>query len=210
MEIAAAIKQREQEKLADAARDKLARGEEPTVKERRAFEKVERRLTEEYGRVFVEKVTKAIYSEWSGRQQGQLYSQADRYGIPIRGDGISIPAVIRWMHDFIGEVGRRRSPDEDDVEPELLPGSRELERLRAAKADMAEDERDIKRGELAPISEFKEFLVRWSQRLRMAGEIMSKPTCADPHAVFLDALDDCERMVFDKYPDVEPSDSQGK
>lgn len=201
--VAARVQAREREKLADIARDKLARGEQPTQNELRAWNRVEKDYTEHYGQRFVSSITKTQYIAWSGKESPTVYAHADKYGVPLRGKSVSIPDVIRWMHSYLAGSTRTYTGLDEELEPGVNDGSPQLERLRAAKADLAEYERDKKLGELAPISEFKSFLVVWSQRLRQAGEVMAKPTCADPHAVFLDALEDCERMILEKYPDVQ-------
>lgn len=195
--------QRDDEKKADAARDKLACGQKPTQAEMNAWRRIEKQYLEHYGCQYLAAVPKAKYCEWSGKEYATIYQQADKHGIPIRDRSVSIPAVVRWIHTHIGKLSRGSVGIDEELEPGVNDGSPQLERLRAAKADLAEYERDKKLGELAPVSEFKSFLVQWSSRLRQAGEVMAKPTCADPHAVFLDALADCEQMILEKYPDVQ-------
>jgi len=80
--------------------------------------------------------------------------------------------VIHQFHDILAKWGRRamRQLEEEDL---LIGGpkdSRELERLRRAKADLAELELAAKRKEMLPRAEVREGLLRVAAIYKNRGE----------------------------------------
>lgn len=47
----------------------------------------------------------------SGRQTKVLNEQAERYGIPLGGRTINLPAVVRALHEFLARNARKLSED---------------------------------------------------------------------------------------------------
>jgi len=184
--------------LAETAIRKLDAGEEPTQTELNGARKYELRLQELYGIPFVEAVPHRLYRQWAGgREYVVLKTQADAYGFPIRGDFISIPSVIKHLHSFLTanqyKLLPKNSPNDDQ----------HSDRYREAKADMAEDERDTRRGQLIPRFDARRIHTMWEHLLRGAGEKLGRKFGSDAQSILNEALDGCVNLIDDFYgPDV--------
>ena len=123
----------------DAARmalERAAAGEKLTIAELRAIRVVENRRDSRDRWIHYETIPKKDYREMSGRQAKIINEQANRYGIPIAGRTISLPALLRWLHDFLAEKQHILRRDVDDVA--MNADTEAAERYRKAKAGQEE------------------------------------------------------------------------
>jgi hypothetical protein len=75
------------------------------------------------------------WRQMSGRQTKVLNKQAERYGIPFGGASISLPAVVRALHDFLADNAQKLAREDD----ELMSGAATpaLERYREERPALA-------------------------------------------------------------------------
>lgn len=184
-----------------AALAKLRAGETLTYNDQRAIKRFERSIGEQLGRELVRSVPQRLYREWSGRQTKVLHEQAERYGLPFAGRAIDLPALVRALHDFLAEHGRRLVAQ--DEEGMLLAGgeSPELERVHKFTADLKELELAKQRKQLCDVGKMR----RWHDDLaglwRDFGETLMR--IGDPLALqaFEDVLSAAERLTDDFFDD---------
>lgn len=164
----------------------------------------------------VRQIPRKDYQEWSGRAKAVLNGQADRWGLPVRGDRVSIPEIVRWLHDFLGEHGRAIGravhaaeqrqgrpvpgpPEDTEPNPDDMPlyagSSPALERQRAARASIAELELAQRRRELVPVADLRPALSQISSRLREAGDQLRRQFGPEALDVLIEAVDDCDRVI---------------
>ena len=123
----------------DAARmalERAASGNKLTIAELRSIRVVENRRDSRDRWIHYETIPKKDYREMSGRQAKIINEQANRYGIPIAGSTISLPALLRWLHDFLAEKQHVLRRDVDDVA--MNADTEAAERYRRAKAGQEE------------------------------------------------------------------------
>jgi hypothetical protein len=79
----------------------------------------------------------------------------------------------------------------------LLAGgdSPELERYRAARADLAEMERDERNGSLIPRQQLDPAFVQYASAIRRAGEALQRRFGNEAAVMLNEALDDAERII---------------
>lgn len=131
-----------------------------------------------------ETVTKGTWVTWSGRQHKQIDEQAARYGAPIGGRSISLPAVAKWIHDFLAENARRLKSPAREAEQDLEYWKTQRERLRY-ESEIAQrlDRHDVHVG-----------LGRMAGILRQAGEALQREF-PGAEVVLNQALEDYEREM---------------
>ena len=122
-----------------------------------------------------------------------LNEQAARYGIPLGGARIDLPAVVKALHDFLAANAQKLARDEDD----LLAGggSPALERYRegaretgpAGAAGAPKSAAAAKRG---PGS-----WGRIAAVLRAAGDALQRQFGAAAVEILYEALDDAQREL---------------
>lgn len=125
--------------LAAAAIAKRREGTRPNREESAALRRVEKTREEELRWDYYRSIPQKHWRAMSGRQTKVINEQADRYAIPFGGPTIDLPSVVKALHDFLAANAVKFSQN----------GSGELEgleRLRRAKAEIAELDRDRKRG----------------------------------------------------------------
>ncbi len=126
--------------LAATAIRKRQQGKKPSRDELAALRRLEKSREEDLRWQFSRSIPKKHWRSMSGRQNKQIDEQAARYRIPFSGPTIDLPAVVRALHDFLAKNALRFTQNGNGAE---LDG---LERLRRAKAEMAELDRDRVRG----------------------------------------------------------------
>lgn len=190
-----------QERLAQVARDKHARGEQPTEREARAYRVIEEGLLKDYGIRWNQNHPFGEYAQRMGRHINVLYAQGDTYGIPLRGgrQGIDIYAICKRLHDLVEELGSARknggrAAKSSEIDDDMEDGPA-LERYRAAKADMTEDERDMRRQSLLPRDAVHAMHQEWGRILRAAGEKIGKEFGQRAHSILNQAIDDALSRV---------------
>lgn len=156
-------------RLARSAIDKLARGETPTAREAEALRKHRKQQDQAARDTAYSAMPKGEYVRLSGRQPKVLNEQADRHGLPLRGRTIDLGELLPAMHNLLARNKHRIVSDEED---EMLRGadSDGLERYRHAKADLAEIELGLRRGEIMEVGTARLALVSIFEALRQAGE----------------------------------------
>jgi hypothetical protein len=105
--------------LASEAYKKVLAGQELTAKERAALKRHEKEKEERLRWQFYGAIPQKHWRTMSGRQTKVLNEQAARYGIPFGGAAISLPAVVRALHDFLADNALKLAKDDD----ELMQGS---------------------------------------------------------------------------------------
>jgi hypothetical protein len=80
-------------------------------------------------------------------------------------------------------------------DPMTGPSSPNLERWRAARADLAELEREQREGNLIPREEIHDGLVRLAARLRKFGETLQRQFGPEAHRLLEELLDDYQHEL---------------
>lgn len=181
-----------------AALSKRRQGLPLTVREERLIASYEAKNREKIGSEYVRQVPKARLVEWSGRQPKQWLDWSVRYQLPYRAGKdvpyVDLTSVIRWLAEFLARNHELLSQIASD--PLMFGGnSPSIERWRAAKADMAEDERDERRRKLLPLDAVHDIHTRWASRLRKAGEVLARRYGNDAADILRDALIECRDLV---------------
>ncbi len=148
--------ERAERALAAAAIAKIQRNQTPTAQERSALKRLEKAQEEKRRWQYYRSIPKSHWREMSGRSPRVLIDAADRHGFPYptgQKTAIDLPAVVKWLHDFLAKNAQRLSaPHTDDP---LLAGSNSpaLERYRLARAAREELELAARRGDLLDVDE---------------------------------------------------------
>ncbi len=186
--------------MVESVQAKVVRGEKPSRAELRAWRTWEREQLEDYGQRYVRAVPRAHYLEWTQKASRVVYAQGEDFGFPFRGKTLAIPDIIRRLHEMLKD--RRdallQQEGKDAVESESM------ERIRSAKADMIEDQRDLQRGQLIRRSDVREINTKWSSLLRAAGERLGRRFGRDAQEILDEALDDCDTLIDEFYGTEEP------
>jgi len=101
--------------LAAAALEKRARHQKPSNQEIGALRRVERKREEQRRWECYGSIPKKHWREMSGRQAKVLNEQATRHGIPFGGRTVSLPDVVKRLHDFLAENKLRLQAEGDDA-----------------------------------------------------------------------------------------------
>lgn len=181
-------------KIMDGRQEDLTRAERAAVKR---HEKEERLRWQ-----FYHAIPQKHWRQMSGRQTKVINEQADRHGIPFGGATVSLPAVVRALHDFLADNKYKLSRD-DDV---LMTGSPSpaLERYREERAALARLDRLEREGELLPRDSVRQSLAKTAAILRIAGETLQRQYGPEAAEVLNDAIDDAESEVNRFFSRFEP------
>ena len=180
-------------KLAAEAYRKVLSGQELTVREQTALKRFEKEKEERLRWQYYASIPQKHWREMSGRQTKVINEQAQRYGIPFGGAMVSLPAVVRSLHDFLAENAVKLAKEVD----ELMQGggSPALERYREERAAIARLDRLEREGQLVSRSEVRESLSRIAAILRGAGDTLQRQFGQAAADVLLEALDDAGREM---------------
>lgn len=179
--------------LAAAALRKRAKGETPTQREIAALRRIEKVREAADRQRFYRTIPKGDWREWSGRQHKVLNEQADRYGLPIGSAEIDLPAVVRWLHDFLAENKHRlaavgeRSPQEADGPTEGELDAAKLDYLRE-RTRISRIEADRRAALLIPRDQVHQCFGLIAGVLRQASENLNKRFGEDAFEILADAL----------------------
>lgn len=170
-------------RLAAAALEKRRLGQKPSQHESRALRRVERERDEAQRLAAYRSIRKRDWRQWSGRPDKILNEQSVRYGLPIGGAEIDLPAVVRWLHDFLAENKfRLAAPDPDEA---ALSGaaSPAQERYRLARAKREEFflERDL--GEWIARDKVHDAIGIFADVIRRAGETLQRQFGPSAHDI---------------------------
>jgi phage terminase Nu1 subunit (DNA packaging protein) len=125
-------------------------------------------------------------------------------GMPGTPGRYSVVEVIAWLRTSgPWRPHQRLEPDAGDSES---PG---LERLRAAKAELAELELAERKQLLLSRDQVRAVHNRWATILKRAGEAIRKLFGAAPAEKLTDALDECDRVVRNEFSAEPPNGPAG-
>ena len=180
--------------LVRSALDKIHLGESLTNRELAAYKRWNAAQRKAHVQEFIRAIPQKEYRSWCDVKDAKtIYKHCDLYGFPVRGKTIDVTAVVRHLHNFL--VGKGPALQATAESAEQIDS--EIQRQRAAKADILEMERDEKRGALLPTKIVHDMHVRWAARLRKAADSLGRRFGVEAQTVLVDALDDCERYVDD-------------
>lgn len=192
--------------LAASALEKQRRGEQPSTKELSALRRVEKAAEEERRWQYYATIPKKHWVMMSGRSVQVLNEQATRYGLPLDGRTIDLPKLARGLHDFLASNARLLASK--GVDDPLMAGgeSDQLERYRAARADLAEMELARQRCQMLPVEEVHRGLSVMAGILRRCGEQLARHY-GDGARGLLDRALDAAQRVMDGWLAGAPDDS---
>jgi len=187
-------------RLARAAIEKQARGETPTAREAEALRRRRKAQEQEARDTAYSAMPKGEYVRLSGRQPKVLNEQADRHGLPLRGRTIDLGELLPAMHNLLARNKHRIIADEED---EMLRGadSDGLERYRHAKADMAEIDLAVRRGETMEVGTARLALASIFETLRQAGEQLRREFGPAAAALIAEAVIDAAQQARETFGD---------
>jgi len=197
--LAVSADEREDQRLARLAAQKISAGEVPTGPESAALRRVRKRQEEADRWTYYATVPKKHYLEMSGRPATIVNAQAALHGIPIGKAKIDLGAVIRWMHDFLAKhknVIRAAAGDDPLMVGSDSPG---LERYRQARAEIAEFDAAERRGIMLRKADVLEAMGLAGDVLRQAGARLQKKFGPDALRIMHQGLDDFERLVKERF-----------
>jgi len=180
-------------KLAAEAYRKVLSGRELTVREQTALKRFEKDKEERLRWQYYASIPQKHWRDMSGRQAKVINEQALRYDIPFGGATISLPAVVRALHDFLADNAHKLAQDDDA----LLQGagSPALERYREERALIARLDRLEREGQLLPRDEVRVALGRIAAIIRGAGDTLQQQFGQTAADILLEALEDAGREI---------------
>jgi hypothetical protein len=131
--------------------------------------------------------------------------------MPGSAPGYDLRLIVQWLRrDGPWRPHRRDSPTPDAVGDDVLleggaVNSPALEKLRAAKAALAELDLQERRGGLISVERSKEIGLRWATLIKRLGERLGKRYGRDAAAAVIDTLEECGRVLDDGY--ARPADA---
>jgi hypothetical protein len=193
-------------KLATDAYRKVLAGQELTVREQTALKRFEKEKEERLRWQYYASIPQKHWREMSGRQAKVINEQALRYSLPFGGAAISLPAVVRSLHDFLADNAQKLARDDD----ELMQGngSPALERYREERALIARLDRLEREGQLLPRDEVRVALGRIAAIVRSAGDTLQRQFGQAAADILLEALDDAGREIERSFDGPEESTDQ--
>ena len=197
----------EREEAARAYRKVMA-GEKLSRSEQAALRRFEKEKEETQRWQYYKSIPQKHWREMSGRQAKVLYEQAERYSIPFGERTISLPDVVRALHDFFKRNAVKLSADDVLLTGESSPA---LERYRAERALLARLDRLERERVLVNRQEIREGLSRIASVLRTAGDTLQRQYGPGALEILNEALAEAEREMerSDGEPgDDEPNDSE--
>jgi hypothetical protein len=185
-----------EKELAKSAQAKMEAGAVCTPQERRAYAKAERCWEEQQHQALMLDIPRRYYNWLSGRQNNTLQQQADRYGLPLRGERLNLQAIITGFHDFLRDNAHRLAAEPGGIDPDLIgKNSPALERYRDEKAKMITLQRKEMERHLSPREDVRNGFGVLAQRLRQLGEVYQRKNYTDAAKLLNEALDDMERTL---------------
>lgn len=169
-------------------------GDKLTYQQQRMFDRLTKKRDAEIFARQVKEVPKKLWKEWSGRDSRVLLDQANKYGIPLGDETVSIPEMAEWIHDLLAAHGRKINIDEDEggISSKSSPA---LERLREAKASIEEQRLAKECRQLIERHVVHDGLLQIAGTLRQCGEVLQRQFGPEAGRAFNEYLDDCEKQV---------------
>jgi hypothetical protein len=180
-------------KAAAEAYRKVMEGKPLTSREQSLVRRFEKEKEERLRWQYYASIPQRHWREMSGRQAKIINEQALRYDIPFGGATISLPAVVRSLHDFLADNAQKLARDDDDLMQGN--GSPALDRYREERALIARLDRLEREGQLLPRDEVRVALGRIAAIVRGAGDTLQRQYGQAAADILLEALDDAGREI---------------
>jgi hypothetical protein len=174
-------------KIMDGKRESLSNDERAAVK-RHEKDKEERLRWQYYG-----SIPQKHWRSMSGRQAKVINEQAVRHGIPFDGAVVSLPTVVRALHDFLADNKVKLARDDDDLM--TGPASPALERYREERAALARLVRMERETELLPRDLVRQSLSKIATILRSAGESLQRQFGDGASDLLYEAIGDAQAEI---------------
>lgn len=160
--------------LARTAIEQQQAGKTPSARELQALERYEREQDEQNRARLFAAVPKGEYCRMAGRQQKVVDGQARALGLPLDRPVINFYDVIPAFHDLLAKNWRKFRDLPSSTAGPAVGESPNLERLRAASADLRELELEEKRRTLVPREDVRRSLQLIAESIRQAGETLKR------------------------------------
>lgn len=174
---------------------KVVSGEKLKYQEQRIFDRLVKKRDAEIFAKQIEQVSKKLWMQWSGRDHRVLLDQARKYGMPLGETTVSVPEMAQWIHDLVAEQGRNFYFDEEDEGGISSKSSPALERLREAKASMAEQQLAKECRQLIERNVVHDGLQQIAGTLRRCGDVLQRQYGREVGETFNEFIDDCDRQI---------------
>ena len=176
--------------------------EELTGEEKGVLRQHEKGKEERLRWQYYEAIPQKHWREMSGRQAKVINEQALRHNIPFGGATVSLPAVVRALHDFLADNKHKLTRDDDDMLSG--PSSPALERYREERAALARLVRLEREGELLPRDSVRQSLSKVASIIRIAGESLQKQFGDAAAEMLYEAIGDAEAEIDRFFSREEP------
>jgi len=188
--------------IAERGLAKLRDGGMPSKAEALAIERVER-LDIETAAALLESadLPKKLLCRWTGRNVQGLNNQAARFDLPIGNGTWRLPDTLRAYHDAFAKLKRSRVDLDPDEAVLYGPDTPQLERLRAARASMAELELAKAQREVIDRVEAHGCLIKLASRLTGLGETLRQTFGEEARRLLDGAIDDVKREIDGTFAD---------
>lgn len=193
--------------LARAALLKQAQGLEPTRDQARALARWQNQENHKSRWAAYESIPKKDYREMSGLTDKTILSHRDRYELSaLDGPTVNLPTLLRQVHSLLSKHWIRFTKDiEGDsiMLGGLEKSSPAAERHRGIKAEIAQLDLDVKRGELTPRVDARIGLQRIVRCWRAGVEHLGREYGPAAAAIMNDAVDAAAKEVHRIFPGSE-------
>ncbi len=196
--------------LAATALAKRRAGEKPTGRELAALRRAEAARATQLRWQHYRSIPKRDWQTMSGRQVKVINEQAHRYGLPLLGRTIDLPAVVAALHDFLASNKHRLAGDGKDGRVSSREADRRYKQARAEREERKNQEEagllvtleELKRNRLELIEWFVSVLEELPALLAptIAGKVLTMPTAQaavrkriSEHRNYLVALSDARK-----------------
>ena len=204
-------------RLALQARKKVEAGLSLSDAEKRALDALEQ---VEAHTVFLhqaESVPIGVYCEWSGRQHKVVKEQAERYGLPIGGKTVSIPAALHAFHDLIAKFHGKLVPSgipatDDDVLAEAMWRSKDPLQAAFIKQRIRKEKRqnDVAEGLLIDAGQIAQDLTVIGRKIANAIEQFERRFGVEVGDAFRQLVDDIGREINMVTPSTETDNAKSE
>jgi hypothetical protein len=162
-------------------------------REREALKRHEKEQEEKRRWQYYRSIPQKHWREMSGRQAKVLIEQQDRYGIDFGGAVVSLPKVVKQLHDFLAENAIKLAKDDDPLMQG--GGSPALERYREERAALARLDRLEREGVLLPREKARQAMGQVASIVRGAGDALQRQFGAAAVEILYEALGDAQREI---------------
>jgi len=194
--VGAQLRQDADRELADRGHSKLAAGEKPTRAEALAIERVDAlEIDWAWEIILSRRSAKKYAARFTGRQHKTLDEWSVRYGLPVGGADFAAAELGPAMADCIARIGKRNLKLDPDEAVLYGPDTPQLERLRAARASIAELDLAKARRDVVDRAMAHECLGRIAARSTRYGETIQQTFGEEALRMFHAYLDDVKREI---------------